>query len=285
MDIARREEITTLNYKLGNKTMKNINGLYSVHLELTSRCNKDCWMCGRRKIDREYPEIAIDYGDIDFELVAKIARQLPEGIVVQFHNNGEPLLYPRFGEAVKLFENQIKCTDTNGKLLLKKADEIIDNLDTLTISVIQNDPDADEQYEIVKKFLDLKKERKPLMIFRCLGNVDIGRWEKLGGTIATRILHDPLGSFKYQKPPTIPEIGICLEILNHMAINQFGKVSVCVRFDPEGLGIIGDANAEPLVDIWNSPKRIEWKRYHIEGKRHKIPLCSYCHYWGVPTGS
>ena len=265
--------------------MKNFNGLYSVHLELTSRCNKDCWMCGRRKIDREYPEVAMDYGDIDIELVTKIARQLPEGIVVQFHNNGEPLLYPRFGEAVKLFENQVKCTDTNGKLLLKKADEIIDNLDTLTISVIQNDPDADEQYEIVKQFLDVKKERKPLMIFRCLGNVDIGRWEKLGGTIATRILHDPLGSFKYQKTPTIPEIGICLEILNHMAINRFGKVSVCVRFDPEGLGILGDANTEPLVDIWNSPKRIEWKRYHIEGKRQKIPLCSYCHYWGVPTGS
>jgi len=24
---------------------------------------------------------------------------------------------------------------------------------------------------------------------------------------------------------TVPEIGICLEILNHMAINRFGKVS------------------------------------------------------------
>src|SRR3989338_8743152 len=103
------------------------NGLYCIHLELTSRCNKDCWMCGRRKLDKDYPEITTNYGDMDFGLVKKIAEQLPEGIVVQFHNNGEPLLYPKFGEAVRLFENQIKCTDTNGKLLLKKADEIIDN--------------------------------------------------------------------------------------------------------------------------------------------------------------
>lgn len=71
------------------------NGLYSVHLELTSKCNKDCWMCGRRKIDREHTEIAMNYGDMDFELARKIAEQLQEGIIVQFHNNGEPLLLSR----------------------------------------------------------------------------------------------------------------------------------------------------------------------------------------------
>ena len=32
---------------------KCFNGLYCVHLELTSRCNKNCWMCGGRKIDKE----------------------------------------------------------------------------------------------------------------------------------------------------------------------------------------------------------------------------------------
>ena len=62
---------------------KGFNGLTTVNVELTSRCNKNCWMCGRRKIDREYPEIALKYGDMDFELVKKIAKQLPAGIVVQ----------------------------------------------------------------------------------------------------------------------------------------------------------------------------------------------------------
>jgi len=241
-------------------------------------------MCGRRKIDREYPEIAMNYGDMDFELVKSIAEQLPEGIVVQFHNNGEPLLYPRFGEAVRLFEKQIKCVDTNAKLIVEKADEIIDNLNTITISVIENDPEGDEQYELVKKFLEIKGSRKPNVIYRCLGNVDIERWKKLGGIIATRILHHPLGSFKYQKNPTVPEIGICLEILNHMAISRIGEVSICVRFDPKRLGVIGDATKTPLVDIWNSKKRKEWIRLHVEGRRDKIPLCSYCDFWGVPNG-
>ena len=87
------------------------------------------------------------------------------------------------------------------------------------------------------------------------------------------------------KNPTVPEIGICLEMLNHMAINRFGKVSICVRFDPKGLGIIGDAAVDPLLDIWNGPERKEWVQHHIQGRRDKIPLCSYCDLWGVPTGT
>jgi len=260
------------------------NGLYCIHLEFTSRCNKNCWMCGRRKIDRKFPEIAANYGDMDFELVRRIADQLPRGIVVQFHNNGEPLLYPSFGEAVRLFENQIKCIDTNAKLIVDKADEIIDNLDTMTISVFERDEGGDEQYELAKRFLDIKGNKKPNVIFRCLGNVDTKRWKKLGGIIATRILHNPLGSFEYSKSPTVPEIGICLEILNHMAIDRFGKVSICVRFDPKRLGVIGDAAVASLLDIWNGPKRREWLQYHIQGRRDKVPLCSYCDFWGVPTG-
>ncbi|MCK5534140.1 SPASM domain-containing protein [bacterium] len=260
------------------------NGLTTVNIELTTRCNKNCWMCGRRKIEREYPEIAIEYGDMEFELVKSIAQQLPENIVVQFHDNGEPLLYEQFGEAVRLFNRQIRCMDTNGKLLVKKAGEIIDNLDTLTISTFEKDEEAEEQYKLIEEFLKIKKNRKPNVIIRCLGSMDLDRYKKLGCIIATRVLHSPMGSFKYKKNPTIPEIGICLDLLNHMVIKRDGKVSLCVRFDPRGLGVIGDCTKNPLVDIWNSPIRKERLKYHIEGKRKKIPLCSSCEFWGVPTG-
>ncbi len=263
---------------------KHFSGLTTVNVELTNRCNKACWMCGRRKIDREYPEIAMKYGNMDFELVKSIARQLPEGIVVQLHNNGESLLYPRFKEAARLFSRQIRCIDTNGKLIIEKADEIMDNLDTLTISTFENDEEWEEQYKLTKEFLRIKGDRKPNVIIRCLGNKDLDRYKKLGCIIATRILHSPMGSFKYRGNPTVPEIGICLDLLNHMVIRRDGKVSICVRLDPGELGIIGDCTTTPLIDIWNSPKRKEWLKYHIEGKRHKVPLCSYCEFWGVPTG-
>ncbi len=263
---------------------KYFNGLTTVNVELTSRCNKNCWICGRRKIEREYPEIAIKYGDMEFELVKSIARQLPEGIVVQLHDNGEPLLYPRFKEAISLFKRQTRCMNTNGKLVVEKADEIIDNLDTLTISTFENDEEGEEQHKLIKEFLKIKGDRKPNIIIRCLGDVDLDRYKKLGCIIATRVLHSPMGSFKYKKNPTIPEIGICLDLLSHIVIKRDGKVSTCVRFDPRGSGVIGYCKTTPLIDIWNSPKRREWLKYHIEGERHKLPFCSYCEFWGVPTG-
>jgi len=263
---------------------KCFNGLAVVNVELTSYCNKSCYICGRRKIDKKYPSIKMNYGDMDFGLVKAIAKQLPDKIVVQFHDNGESLLYPRFGEAVALFNRQIRCMDTNGKLIVEKADEIVNNLETLTISTFENDNEADEQYELIEEFLKIKKNRKPNVIIRCLGNVDLDKYKKLGCIIATRVLHSPMGSFRYKRNPIIPEIGICLDLLNHMAIKRDGKVSICIRFDPYRTGIIGDCTEDLLLDIWNSPKRMEWLKYHIEGRRNEVPLCSSCEFWGVPMG-
>ncbi len=259
------------------------HGLANVNVELTNRCNKKCWMCGRRKVEREYPDLVLSYGDMDFTLVEKIANQLPPDIVVQLHNNGEGLLYPQFGEAAKLFEKQITNIVSNGKLLVEKADEIIDNLDTLAISVFEDDPEADEQYEILQEFLSMKGNRAPFTNVRLNGEVDAGRYENLVDLKIKRVLHAPMGSFNYKKDPTIPEIGICLDFLHHMAINREGKVSICVRFDPKGLGVIGNANDISLEQIWNSSLRKEWLEYHKKGQRNNVPLCSYCQFWGVPT--
>lgn len=265
------------------ESKKSFGGLTTVNVELTSLCNKNCWMCGRRKTERDYPELVLKYGNMDFELVKSIAKQLPEGIVVQLHNNGEPLVYPRFGDAVKLFNKQITNIVTNGKLLVEKADEIIGNLDTLAISVFENDSEAEEQYKIMEEFFKLKGNQKPNVIIRLNGDVDQTRYEKFEVPFAKRAIHAAMGSFNYKKDPIIPEIGICLDFLNHLAINKDGDVSICVRFDPKRLGVLGNLKEKNLEEIWNSKNRLEWLEYHKQGRRDKIPLCSYCHFWGVPT--
>lgn len=262
-----------------------LNGLSTINIELTSRCNKNCWMCGRRKIDKDYPNISLDYGDMDFSLLEKIEHDTPEDIVIQFHNNGEPLLYPKLKSALELFKNRIRCFNTNGKLLIEKSDEIINNLETITISVIENDPEGDEQFNIVNKFIEIKGDKKPYIIYRCLGNVNVDRWSKLGGLIVTRVLHNPLGSYGYQKITTKPEVGVCLDLLHHLYINRFGKVSTCVRFDPNGYGVIGDLNKETLYNIWNGSLRKDYIDCHLSGNRNKKQLCSKCDYWGLPRGN
>jgi len=294
-----------LKYKSGaciyTEEVKCFNGLYAVHVELTNRCNKSCWCCGRRKLEKEYPHLANFNKDMDFELVKKIAKQLPENIIVHLHNNGEPTLYPKLKEAIKLFKNQITHFDSNCILLLKRADEIIDNLDILTVSVIENDPLQAKQYETVNEFLmykDYKKAKKPRIVFRLLGDVSrIGkirieerkqRWydlaKKYNCLIATRTLHSPDGSFDYKKKVTIPEHGICLEILTHLAIDVDGNVSVCVRFDPLKKLVIGNAKKQKLIDIWYSKKRLKWVEEHIKGNRNCNEVCAKCDYWGIPIG-
>ena len=266
--------------------MKKIfNGLTTINVELTNRCNKKCWMCGRRKIERDYPELVSQYGDMDFNLVKKISKELPSQIVVQLHNNGEALLYTRFGETVKLFNRQITNIVTNGKLLVEKSKEIIDNLDSLSISVIEKDNEADEQYEIIEKFLKLKGNKKPYTTLRLNGDVNEEKYQKFNVLIVKRILHHPMGSFKYKKKqPTIPEIGMCWDFLNHPAINIKGDMSICVRFDPERLGVLGNIKGKSIAEIWNGEKRMKWLKHHISGQRYLVPLCKKCEFWGVPTG-
>ena len=262
---------------------RELTGFSTINVELTSRCNKNCWMCGRRKVDREYPELTLEYGDMDFNLLQPIVEQLPEGIVVQFHRDGDALLYPRLGDALRLFPRHIRSIVTNGKLLLEKADELIDNIETLSISIFEGDEEAEEQREIIGRFLECKKERKPYVTLRLIGDVDAGPYEAFHQRFVRRVLHAPMGSFKYAKrSPTIPEIGICWDYLQHPCINYKGDFSICVRFDPEKLGVLGNIKTESLSDMWYGEKRAYWTSLHVAGRREEVPLCALCEYWGVP---
>lgn len=262
-----------------------MNGLQSINIELTSRCNKACDMCGRRKRDREKADQV--YGDMPFSMVKYLAEQIPSGIFVQFHINGEPLLYPKLRGAIYQFKHCYTGLDTNGKLLLKRS-KTLALLDTLTISIIQDDKEADEQYQIVCDYL-VKVKKKPLIVFRLLGEVDpllIECYELLakehGCIIANRVLHSPDGSFDYEKPPVTPEVGFCLEAVHKLAIDRFGNISPCVRYDVDKINVLGNVSEMLLTEIWHGEKRREFVKAHITGNRNVTELCAKCDYWGIP---
>lgn len=268
-----------------------MNAIARVHVELSSRCNKSCWMCGRRKLEKARHPAMKNLGDMDPKLAAHIAEQIPPYTVVAFHWNGEALMHPQFGRCVSYFGHCIRTMDTNGKLIVEKANEIIGNLDTITISVIESDAEEEEQKALVKEFLKIKGDRKPHVVFRLLGNVDQRKWMHYPGKIATRVLHDPLGSYYYEKEVTMPESGICQDILRTIAIDRFGNVNHCVRLDPDGIGRIGHVSKATLEEIVNSREERGWhnhprRRYidmHLNGERDKVPLCATCEFYGLPT--
>ena len=193
-------------------------------------------------------------------------------------------MYPRLGDALKCFTGNIRCFNTNGKLLMEKASEIIGNLETLTISVVEGDEEQEEQYEIVKKFVRKRKNRIPAVIGRLLGECpNPERWGRICEVTTGRVLHSPTGSFEYSKKVTIPEIGICLDLLTHLAIDRYGNISMCVRFDPGGELRLGNIKDMTLQQAWNSEKRRFYLEKHIGQNRAELSGCSKCEYWGVAT--
>lgn len=257
-----------------------------INIELTNICNKNCFMCGRRKREEKQGKIYKD--NIDFKLLEKIANEISNRqVLIQFHWDGEPTMYPRLGEALDLFRGNIRCFDTNGKLLVDKADEIINNLETLTLSTFDLDTDKEEQWDILQQFLVIKGNKKPFVIIRRLGNITeewMKKYESTGLLMADRILHSPAGSFKYSKKTIVPEHGICLEALMHPAINVYGDMSQCVRYDPDRINILENVYKNTIEEIWNSDKRNEWLQWHSIGNRNNHPMCRKCEFWGIPRG-
>jgi MoaA/NifB/PqqE/SkfB family radical SAM enzyme len=266
---------------------KGFNGLTQINVEFTSRCSKTCWHCGRRERDRLYG--MDNYGDMDIGLIQMIASQVPEGIVIATHNNGESMLHPRFGEGVALFKERgcFVYSVTNGKHLMDKFDQIVNNLDAVSVSVIENDDEIEKQFqfEVLREFIATKGDKKPFVTLRFVGNIeDEEKYVDLGLIVVRRTLHQPKGSMGYRKIATIPECGVCWDFITRLAIDRFGNVSCCVRFDPEGELRLGNLNDMTLEKSWNSEKRIKLRELHTSGKRKDIPYCGdKCEFWGVPT--
>ncbi len=242
-------------------------------------------MCGRRQRDKLVGDQ--EYGDMEMSLVEELSRQIPKGISVQLHNNGEPLLYPYFGTALYSFRNHVTNIVTNGKLLIKKKDKIVGRgLDTLSVSIFENDPEQEEQYEILKEFLAWKSDRKPYVTARLIGDVCGDRYEALGLKLVRRTMHKLEGSVFYKRQVVIPEVGYCWDMFTRLAVDRLGFVYCCVRYNPDGELVLGNINDNTLDEIWNCKKRTDMMEMHISGKREDIPFCGdKCHYYGVPIGS
>lgn len=227
---------------------------------------------------------------MDWDLLVKIRQQIPSGIVVQFHRDGEPTAYPRLKEALELFCSCHCITSivTHGENLAKRADEIIGNCTSVTVSIFNGDPDMEIQFESVKKFLELKGDRPPMVNLKIVGFMSPER-EKIYGTLGVpiirRLLHVPDGNYRYAKRnPTIPEHGICLDFLAHPAVDWQGNVFCCVRIDPTNQGLLGSLHESTLDQLWNGPKRMAWLEAHKIGRRDLAnPLCAKCLYFGVPS--
>ena len=263
-----------------------LTGLSQINIELSAVCDKRtlCGFCGHQddEINKNPKEV------MDFELLWHIRSQLPKGIIVQFHRDGEPTACSYLGEALHLFFDFITSIVTHGENLIKKADEIINNCTSLTVSVFNGDADMECQLENIEKFLELKGDKPPMVNIKIVGSMPPERekvYASFGVPIIRRLLHVPDGNYRYaRRDPTVPEHGICLDFLHHPSVDWRGNFYICNRLDTAHLGLLGNLNESTLDELWNSPKRMEWLEAHKRGRRDQAsPLCKKCLYYGVPS--
>ena len=227
---------------------------------------------------------------MDFMLFQRIITQIPYGIVVQLHRDGESTAYPALESALVALNcmNFITSIVTHGENLVKKANEIIGNCTSLTVSAFNGDPDGPMQVDILREFLLLKGDKSPMVNIKIVGFMPPEReriYASLGVPIIRRLLHVPDGNYKYsRRDPTVPEHGICTDFLSHPSIDWRGKLYVCNRLDTANLGLLGDLIVSTLDELWNGPKRMEWLKAHKIGRRDLAsPLCHNCKFYGIAS--
>jgi MoaA/NifB/PqqE/SkfB family radical SAM enzyme len=138
-------------YRINPKRMK-------VGLELTSKCNLRCGMC-------PLPVLRRPYEDMEWSLVEKAERELHGlGFKLKWlHEMGEPLLYPRIDDAIRLFPeasvstNGLVLTEAVGaKLLganLRRLRICVDSVNPRVYPQLRTGGDFDKLVELTRQFL------------------------------------------------------------------------------------------------------------------------------------
>jgi MoaA/NifB/PqqE/SkfB family radical SAM enzyme len=129
-----------------------------VGLELTSKCNLRCGMC-------PLPVLRRPYEDMEWSLVEKAEREIHGlGLKLKWlHEMGEPLLYARIDDAIRLFPEASLSTnglvltpEIGAKLLnspLKRIRICVDSIDPKVYPQLRTGGDFDKLVDLTRKFL------------------------------------------------------------------------------------------------------------------------------------
>jgi MoaA/NifB/PqqE/SkfB family radical SAM enzyme len=129
-----------------------------VGLELTSKCNLRCGMC-------PLPVLRRPYEDMEWPLVEKAEREIHGlGLKLKWlHEMGEPLLYSRIDDAIRLFPEASLSTnglvltpEIGAKLLatpLKRIRICVDSIDPKVYPQLRTGGDFEKLVDLTRKFL------------------------------------------------------------------------------------------------------------------------------------
>lgn len=285
-----------------------------INVDPSDKCPLLCKFCptGDHALMRSTP--GRNHGPMRFDLFTKIVDDIcrfPEPIkVLRLYKDGEPLANARFADMVRYAKQSGCCevidTTINGVLLSPKKNlEILEaGIDWINISIYGMNADQYDQFsgrkidfdELVANIRHLYENRGDCKILvKINGDVvpgeDRQRFYDTFGDIADFVFVEHIMScwpefgFEdrgievnrdvgiYGQP--IQEVLTCPYVFYSFSINSDGSASTCFLDWGRKL-IIGDANTESVVDIWNGATLREHQLMMLRGERKGHPICGNC---------
>ena len=273
-------------------------------VEISSRCNLRCAVCPNKDLRSEQK------GDMEWALFKKVVDQgRAFAFEINLHHRGETLLHPEAGRFIRYAAEQGVFTrlHSNGTLLdaTLSAEIIASDLQRLSISFDGFTASAYEKNRVgasfeqvadhIETFLRLRRrsgKKTPRLSIEVMElpsaatqKVDrrafAARFKKLGlDELVVKKPHNWAGHLG--APARKGRFSACTFPWNALLVFFNGDVLPCAQ-DFFGSGRLGNAQEEPLLDIWNCLRMHELRRAFAAGRISAFPACTDCDLVWRPT--
>ena len=273
--------------------------------ETTNICNLRCIMC-------PYPEMTRKTGVMSLDLFKKIVDEIkPYSRYISLHNFGEPLMNPELHRFIEYAaEAGLKTWLSTNATLLNEARslELLDSrLDVIILSIdgatretydkIRQNGQYEKTKGNIERFLDMKKRKKsrnPLSIVQIINMINTEdeiagfkrEWQKKADKVLVKAFatwSDQVSGIKelskegQRIKPIVEKRHPCLYLWRSLVIQWDGTIVLCCN-DFDNKLVVGDANRQSLLEIWNSSLMRDLRTRHLNGD-FGTPICQNCREW------
>jgi MoaA/NifB/PqqE/SkfB family radical SAM enzyme len=262
-----------------------------VGLELTSKCNLRCGMC-------PLPVLRRPYEDMPWPLVEKTEREI-HGLGLRLkwlHEMGEPLLYPRIDDAIRLFPeasvstNGLVLTEEVGEKLLatplKRLRICVDSVNPAVYPQLRTGGDYDRLVELTKKFLaqakghpiriEIQKMRSRLTLEESVD--DFKRVFDLKKYRNARVIEKTCEALDVNEETDLHgKFYGCVQgaFFTWVVVFADGRVTHCC-YDAHGEQVLGDLKTQSLKEIIESERMTAMQGMFDRRDFSQLPRCAEC---------
>lgn len=262
-----------------------------VGLELTSKCNLRCGMC-------PLPVLRRPYEDMAWPMVEKAEREIHgAGLRLKWlHEMGEPLLYARIDDAIRLFPEASLSTnglvltpEVGAKLLASPLQRIricVDSINPEVYPQLRTGGDFEKLVDLTKKFLvqakghririEIQKMRSRLTLEETVD--DFRKLFDLGQFRNARVIEKTCEALDVNEETDLHgKFYGCVQgaFFTWVVVFADGRVTHCC-YDAHGDQVLGDLKTHSLMEILDSPRFAEMQSAFERRDFTNLPRCAEC---------